>query len=317
MLNFSVAIPTFNGEKRLPQLLKRLRSQVNIENLTWEIIVVDNNSRDCTAKVIQDYQSNWSNSIELKYVLEPQQGAAFSRLRAIREAKGELVGFLDDDCFPASNWIAQAYNFLQNHPNAGAVSGQIHGEFEVPPPENFDRIQQFLAIREHGNQPYRFNADCLQLPPGASAIVRRQAWLDSVPSKPKLTGKLPGLFIQGDDYEPLLYLHKAGWEIWYDPDLHAYHQIPRWRFERDYLLSLARGCGLATCSLRFIVAKSWQKPAIAIQTILGNFKRIVKHRMLYGKRLQTDTIAAFELEFFWGSLLSPFYTVKINRQHRS
>jgi hypothetical protein len=112
-------------------------------------------------------------------------------------------------------------------------------------------------------------------------------------------------------------LHKAGWEIWYDPDLHAYHQIPRWRFERDYLLSLARGCGLATCSLRFIVAKSWQKPAIAIQTILGNFKRIVKHRMLYGKRLQTDTIAAFELEFFWGSLLSPFYTVKINRQHRS
>ena len=42
-LNFSVAIRTYNGEKRLPGLLEKLRSQVNTENISWEIVIVDNN----------------------------------------------------------------------------------------------------------------------------------------------------------------------------------------------------------------------------------------------------------------------------------
>ena len=42
MLNFSVAIRTYNGEKRLPLLLEKLRSQIKTENISWEIVIVDN-----------------------------------------------------------------------------------------------------------------------------------------------------------------------------------------------------------------------------------------------------------------------------------
>lgn len=309
MVDITVAIPTYNGEKRLPNVLEKLRSQINTEQINWEILIVDNNSKDDTAKIIQNYQLNWPNHIPLKYSFESEQGAAFARLRAVREANGELIGFLDDDNLPAEDWVIQAYKFAKNHPKAGAFGGQIHGKFEVQPPENFERIQAFLAIREHGSTPHLFDPDNLRLPPAASLIVRKKAWCESVPSRPKLSGKLPGLMVQGDDYEPLLYIHKAGWEIWYHPDLHTYHQIPHWRLEKDYLLSISRGCGLATCQLRMINAEPWQKPILIARTFLGNARRVLLHYIKYQGQLKTDLIAACEMEFFWGSLISPFLTL--------
>ncbi|HAX77149.1 MAG TPA: glycosyl transferase [Cyanobacteria bacterium UBA11372] len=305
-IDLTVAIPTYNGQSRLPKMLERLENQIGTEQISWEILIVDNNSKDDTAKVIQEYQAK----VPIRYSFEAEQGAAFARLRAVREAKGELIGFLDDDNLPAPDWVAQAYSFAQKYPKAGAFSGQIHGDFEVKPPENFERIQAFLAIREHGNKPHLFDPDNLRLPPGASLVVRKKAWCESVPNRPTLTGKLPGLMIQGDDYEPLLYMHKAGWEIWYHPDLHSYHQIPHWRLEKDYLLSISRGCGLATCQLRLINANNLQKPIVIIRTLLGNLRKIIRHALKYKGSLKTDVIAACEMEFFWGSFLSPLVYLK-------
>ncbi|MEQ9670964.1 hormogonium polysaccharide biosynthesis glycosyltransferase HpsE [Coleofasciculus sp. G2-EDA-02] len=311
-VDFTLAIPTYNGASRLPTLLDKLRQQTGLEQISWEIIVVDNNSSDNTAQIVQEYQGNWLVGVPLIYILEPEQGAAFARLRAVKEAQGELIGFLDDDNLPNPDWIAQAYSFAQEHPQAGAFSGQIHGEFEVAPPENFQRIQAFLAIREHGSIPHQFEPQNLRLPPAASLVVRKKAWSENVPSRPTLTGKLPGVMIQGDDYEPLLYMYKAGWEIWYHPELHTYHQIPRWRLERDYLLSISRGCGLATCQLRMINANPWQKPVIFIRTILGNLRRMIGYIIKYRWRVKRDLITACELEFFWGGFLSPFYLLRKN-----
>ena len=55
MVDFTVAIRTYNGEERLPAVLEKLRSQVDVEALSWEIVIVDNNSNDGTAKLIGEY----------------------------------------------------------------------------------------------------------------------------------------------------------------------------------------------------------------------------------------------------------------------
>ncbi|MBC1300212.1 glycosyltransferase family 2 protein, partial [Nostoc sp. UCD122] len=192
----------YNGATRLPKVLDKLLNQIGVEKLNWEIIIVDNNSSDNTSEIIQNYQKIYDIDYRLRYFLEPKQGAAFARLRAVREAKGELIAFLDDDNLPDPDWLAQAYTFGLEHPQAGAWSGQIHGDFEVKLPENFERIQAFLAIREHGSNPHLFDAESLRLPPAAALVVRKQAWCENVPQQPTLSGKLPGIFVQGDDYEP-------------------------------------------------------------------------------------------------------------------
>ncbi|MDZ8222153.1 hormogonium polysaccharide biosynthesis glycosyltransferase HpsE [Nostoc sp. ChiVER01] len=311
-LDISVAIPAYNGATRLPKILDKLLSQTGVEQLNWEIIVVDNNSSDNTSEIIQNYQKIFNGSCNLRYFLETEQGAAFARLRAVREARGKLIAFLDDDNLPAPDWLSEAYSFGLEHPQAGAWSGQIHGDFEVKPPENFERIRAFLAIREHGSNAHLFDADNLRLPPGAALVVRKKVWLENVPQRPNLSGKLPGILVQGDDYEPLLYIHYGGWQIWYNPTMHTYHQIPHWRLERDYLLSLARGCGLCIFQLRLINTKKWQKPIVFVKTVLGNLRRVLQHLIQYKGQFKNNLIPSFEMEFYLSSMMSPFYYFKCN-----
>jgi glycosyltransferase involved in cell wall biosynthesis len=310
-LDITVAIPTYNGEVRLPKLLDKLFTQSGVEHLNWEIIVVDNNSSDKTYELVKNYQENCDISCTLRYFLETEQGAAFARVRAVREARGQLIAFLDDDNLPAPDWLSEAYKFGLEHPQAGAWSGQIHGEFEAKPPEKFERIQAFLAIREHGSDPYLFDADNLRLPPGAALVVRKQAWSESVPKVLFLKGRLGKSMVGGEDLEPLLYIHKAGWQIWYNPAMHTYHQIPACRLEKDYLLSLASGCGMCTFQLRLINATNWQKPIILLKTILGNLRRLLQHLVMYRGELKNNLIAIVEMEFYWASMMSPFYCLSL------
>lgn len=104
----------------------------------------------------------------------------------------------------------------------------------------------------------------------------------------------------------MLYIYKAGGEIWYNPQMISAHQIPAFRLEKPYLLSIAKGCGLPTCQLRMITAQNWQKPIIVIRTILGNIKRIIAHVFKYKTEIFTDVVAS-ELQFFFGCLCSVFY----------
>lgn len=306
-IDLSVVIPTYNGAKRLPQVLERLRSQSETTTFTWEILIVDNNSADGTASLIQDVQKDWNSPFNLRYCFEAEQGLAFARTRGITEAKGELVAFLDDDNLPDLHWVAEAYKFAQIHPQLGAFGGQIHGEFEVTPPVNFKRIESFLAIRERGTEPHLYQPENLSLPPGAALVVRRQAWLENVPKRLTLVGRIQDSMLAGEDYEALLYLHRAGWEIWYNPAMHTYHQIPQYRLEKPYLISLIRGSSLCLCELRMLNAKIWQKPLIFIKMILGSSKRLIQHWLKYRQQIQTDLVIACEWEFLQSSLISPFY----------
>lgn len=308
-LDFTIAIPTYNGADRLPLVLDRLRSQLHTEALTWEVLIVDNNSTDNTAQVVNDYQAQVF-PVPIRYCLEPKQGAAFARQHAVEVASSELIGFLDDDVLPALDWVANAHAFGQAHPCAGAYGGQIQGAFEVTPPENFQRIQSFLAIRERGSEPNLYDPENLSLPPAAAIVIRQSAWRTSVPDQPTLGGKANGVMVQGDDYEPLLYMHKAGWEIWYGPDLHVHHQIPHWRLEKAYLLKLIRGSSLCICHLRLINTHTWQKPIVIAKIMLGSLRRATLHLLRYRSRVRTDLIAACEMELFLSSLASPFYFLK-------
>jgi glycosyltransferase involved in cell wall biosynthesis len=318
-VDFTVAIPTYNGESRLPRILERLRSQIDVEHINWEVIVVDNNSQDATKTIVLDIQSNWSAPCPLKYYLETEQGTAFARTRAIQEATSELVALLDDDNLPALDWVAVAYAFGKAHEDAGAYASQIHGEFEVEPPANFDRIAPFLGITERGSQAHLYEPDKLKLPPGAGLVIRKQAWCNAVPKRPLLKGRVGKSLVGGEDLEPLLYLHKAGWEIWYNPAMETYHQIPAWRLEKDYLINLSFGVGLNSCCLRMINTPFWQKPNVLAKTFLGSVRRVLIHFIKYQqvlinpskeKSLVYDLVAACELAFSWGYLLSPFYFIK-------
>ena len=298
---FSVAIPTYNGAKTLPLVLERLKSQIHTEAICWEVIVVDNNSTDETAQVVQNFQNHWISQVQLRYCLETRQGSAYARQRAVKEAKGCLIGFLDDDNLPALDWVSAACQFAQEYPRAGAYGGQIQGSYEVQPPKEFEKAKAFLVIRKYADTAKQFEPEKLRLPPGAGLVVRKQAWLDCMPDQ--FTRAHRG----GHDYEISLHLHQGGWEIWYTPALKIEHLIPAWRMEKSYLTRIARTYGLCTCEIRSIITKSWQIPVLLIKSFLGSLRRLVLHVVKYRDRSFTDLGLACETAFFWGSLISPLY----------
>ncbi|MGK7893753.1 MAG: hormogonium polysaccharide biosynthesis glycosyltransferase HpsE [Xenococcus sp. (in: cyanobacteria)] len=312
MVDFTVAICTYNGADRIILVLDKLRSQVDIKDISWEIIVVDNNSNDSTAEIVKKYQAHQEQDLTIKYCFEPQQGLAYARRCAIKEAKSELIGFLDDDNLPASDWVKQAYIFGQQHPQAGAYGGQIHGLFEVEPPPNFSRIARFFALIE-GNKTYCYNEKYQDtkkklFPPGAGIVIHKQAWLETVPQSQKIMGVSgTSLATKCEDVELLSYIFYGGWELWFNKDMIIYHEIPKSRFEREYIIRFFRGVGLSRYQTRMIAYPTWQKPLVLIAYMINDLRKLIDHFLTYRKVLKTDSVAAGEMELLINILISPFY----------
>lgn len=305
MVDFTVAIPTYNGEFRLAEVLERLRSQTQVGSLTWEIIVVDNNSTDRTAQVVQHYQA--ISPVPLRYYLELRQGAAFARKRAIQEAHSSLVGFLDDDNLPALGWVADAYAFAQAHPRAGAWGSRIQGEFEVVPPPEFRRILPFLALVDRGSHPLQYDPRKRLLPPSAGLVIRKQAWLDTVPDHTRLSGRVQGNMLTGEDLEAIAYIQQSEWEVWYNPAMQVTHKIPAGRLQKTYLLPFFRGIGLSRYITRTVGMRSLYKPFWALAYMANDLRKILVHVVKHGAEIKTNVVVACELQLLIGSFLSPLY----------
>ncbi len=313
MIDFSVAIRLYNGASVLPRILDALNAQVIASSVNWEVIIVDNNSVDGTVDIIREYQRTWT-SCPLRYVLETRQGASFARCRAILEARGTWIGFLDDDNIPAPDWVQSAYAFGCAYPQAAAFGGQIHPNYEIAPPVNFERIAPFIPIVERDEAicfTTGWRAMSNLVPPGAGLVVLRQVWLDCVPYPLRLRGPVgETLHLKGEDVEALLYLKKAGWEIWFNPLMHIEHQIPAWRFERRYLLRFFHGIGLSKYVTRMVGVSSWKRPLWVLLFTANDSRKLLLHLVRHYRHLRNDVVSAAELQLLISSLLSPWYAWK-------
>lgn len=306
MVDFTVVIPTYNGEHRLPQVLDKLRSQLNTDHFLWEIYVVDNNSSDQTAQVVHQYQTHSSTPIH--YIMETRQGAGFARQRAMKEACSSLVGFLDDDNIPDEHWVSEAYQFAQDYPHAGAYASRIDGDFEGDVPPDFDRLLPFFALTQRGSLPRLYDPKQKILPPSAGLVLRKQAWVDNVPSHLILGGRVNGNMLTGEDIEMLSYIQQSTWEIWYNPTMKVTHKIPKSRFQRNYLIPFFRGIGRSRHVTRMLSVRPWQRPFMFVAYLVNDLRKIIRHYLQHGRQeIQSSLVLACELELFFHSLISPFY----------
>ena len=200
-----------------------------------------------------------------------------------------------------------AYRFAQNYPKAGVIASRIRGNFETTPPENFERIAALLALTERGSQPLMYRPEQKVIPPSAGVVVRRQAWLDNVPEELVLTGRTSTSMLTGEDTESLLHIQRAGWEVWYNPDMRLQHQIPSTRLTRQYLQKLCRGIGLSRYRTRMLSIATWQRPVMLCLYMANDIRKILHHCLRYRQDVIYDDVASCELTLYTASLISPFF----------
>ncbi len=317
VIEFTVALRTYNAASRLPVLLEALQTQQKVGTIHWEILVVDNNSTDATVPLLIEWSSRGLPGVPLRWYQEPRQGAVHARQKAIQEARGAWIGFLDDDNVPTEDWVANSVAFVRQNPGIGACGSQIHGVFEGDKPQDFDRIAHFLAIIE------RPHAVCFTrgmyarkqvLPPGAGLVIRRQAWLDTVPERLSLNGPIgKSLATKGEDTEALSHLKNAGWEIWFNPQMRIHHHIQAHRLRREYLLPFFQGIGRGRHHTRMLGYEPWLRPAMTVFYGLNDLRKLVTLGLKKGWRVPTDLVVACEWQLHWSSLWSPLQSIAIWR----
>jgi glycosyltransferase involved in cell wall biosynthesis len=108
----SVIIPTYNRARLVPEAVESVLAQTHRE---FEVIVVDDGSTDDTAAALGPYGDR------IRCVRQPNRGLAAARNRGLREARGELVAFLDSDDLYEPEFLRRVLEIFRAHPDAGAV----------------------------------------------------------------------------------------------------------------------------------------------------------------------------------------------------
>jgi len=129
--HISVCICTYQRPALLKRLLLELGRQETEGGFSYSIVVADND-RLQSAKLVVEEMSN-AAPVPITYSVEPHQNIALARNKAIENATGDYVAFIDDDEFPATNWLLKLAQACGEHQVDGAL-GPVKPFFEQAPP---------------------------------------------------------------------------------------------------------------------------------------------------------------------------------------
>jgi glycosyltransferase involved in cell wall biosynthesis len=133
----SIVIPAYNAAATIARAIDSALAQTH---KTFEIIVIDDGSRDLTSEIVSAYRCDKIQLLRLAR----NQGESGAMNEGIAIAKGEYIAFLDADDEWKPTKLAKQVEALQNNPRATMAtcgchfvdgSGELRLEFGMPPPD--------------------------------------------------------------------------------------------------------------------------------------------------------------------------------------
>lgn len=235
----TIAVCTWNRARLLEQTLHSLTQLDVPPGLDWEVVVINNNSPDRTATVLESFVSR----LPLRYFLETNQGIAFARNRAALEARGNVILWTDDDIRVKSNWLVGYADAFAKHPECGFFGGPVELSFEGVPPtwllNGLDSIGGALGqVRVPGDAPIGGGE---QLPFNCNMAVRREHHL-ALPYDTRYGRKATNL-MSGEETVFLRELLSQGVRGRWLPEVGGLHAVPIERQSVAYLRKALTGVG--------------------------------------------------------------------------
>jgi succinoglycan biosynthesis protein ExoM len=102
-----VCIPTYKRAELLKKLLCGLARQSTAGLFTYSVVIVDNDEA-LTAKPVVDSFSA-AVQFDVRYYSEPVKNISIARNNCVKHAQGDYLAFIDDDEYPASDWLLNMY----------------------------------------------------------------------------------------------------------------------------------------------------------------------------------------------------------------
>ncbi|MCX7983452.1 MAG: glycosyltransferase [Bacteroidetes bacterium] len=215
----SVIIVNYNVKDFLQQTLLSL--QKSLKNLSFEIIVIDNASDDGSAAMVRQ-----------KYpgviLIENTENVGFARAnnQAFKRARGKYIFLLNPDTLVQENTVRVLYDFMESHPDAGAIgckilnpdgSLQLSCRRSIPTPwVAFTKIIGLSSLFPRSRIFGRYNLTFLdpnetyivEALSGSCMFVRREVY-------EHLGGFDETFYMYGEDLDFCYRIRKAGWNLYY------------------------------------------------------------------------------------------------------
>lgn len=214
-IDLSVVLCTCNRAGRLKRTIESLCQASGPQGVEYEILVVDNRSTDNTRGVIGAFARE---SHRLRYVLETVRGVTSARNRGIREARGEIIAFLDDDVEVSPRWMHEVIRAFED-PSKQVIQGRIRLRLEGARPPWFSaKCEELLAMSDEGEETRPLQRYLIS----ANAAFRRGVF-DRVGYFNPTLG--PGRSGYNDDVDLSKRLRAAGIQEWYAPGPWVEHVV--------------------------------------------------------------------------------------------
>jgi len=230
--HISVCICTYKRPHFLKRLLNALSSQDTGGRFTYSIVVADNDQLRSAELLVSAFAA--SSPIPIKYCVEPQRNIALARNKAIDNAEGDFVAFIDDDEFPAKGWLLTLLRTCQEYKVDG-VLGPVKRHFDEKPPK--------WIVRSH----FYDRRVC----PTGSVVNWQEARTGNVLLKRQVfeagTQPFRPEFRAGEDQDFFRRMIEKGLVFIWSAEAVAYETVPPARWKRMYMLrkALLRGATAA------------------------------------------------------------------------
>ncbi len=232
-MKVSVILCTYNRSESLAKALASIAQSTVPDSVQWEVLVVDNNSRDATRSVVEEFCRR-DPSI-FRYLFEPRQGKSNALNAGIQAARGEILAFTDDDVTVEPTWLHNLTSSLTKGDWVGAGGRTL--------PEKTFSFPRWLAKEDHyalaplamfdlGSEP----CGLTEPPYGNNMAYRREAFEKCGEFLTEL-GPPPSSDLRGEDTEFGQRLLSAGERLRYEPSAIVYHATPKDRVQKSYFLT--------------------------------------------------------------------------------
>lgn len=223
--HISVCVCTYKRPELLKRLLRELCSQDTGGIFTYAIVIADNDHLQSARGVVSSFAA--LSNVPITYCVEAQQNIALARNKAIENANGDFVAFIDDDEFPTKRWLLTLFKACSEY-DVDGVLGPVKPHFESDPP----RWVKKGGFFERPTHPTGHRMTWSETRTG-NVLFRRDI-LEGVdnPFRPEFgTG--------GEDVDFFRRMMEKGCSFVWSNEAAVYEVIPSSRCKRSYLLKRA------------------------------------------------------------------------------
>lgn len=230
----TVILCTYNRCISLATTLDSIARSILPDSEGWEVLVVDNNSDDQTRKVVHKFCLQYPH--RFRYFFEPRPGKSHALNSGIREARGNILAFTDDDVTVDPTWLKNLTASLHSGEWMGA-GGRIVPQWPCAPPSWLPTHQRYglapLVQFDLGPEV----APLTEPPFGANMAFRRDVFRKYGPFRTDLGPRPNGETCKSEDIEFGQRLLAAAEPLRYEPSAVVHHAVPKNRLQKSYFLN--------------------------------------------------------------------------------